>query len=181
MKENLQEWLNSPVPETELEHKDSSPDIVYQPIWVIEKLLDEMTQNNWSRTDHKYSFHSDKEGVEWLATSHTLNFCNDAGEQRVLLCSSFINPMEYQETSNLLHTGIAEATKAGVKVLGDRFGKSLNSRTILKEKKTPVKSKAVPDARILKAYHKAITDNDQETIDRLVKIYDIKEKEVAGA
>ena len=175
MIENIKEWLNSPVPEEELESKDSAPGIVYQPIWVIEKLLNELSDKNWDRVDHKYSFHTDNAGTQWLATSHLLKV-NVGGVERTLLCSSFINPLEYGETSNLLQTGIAEATKAGVKVLGTRFGFALNNRTVLKEKKTKIKSKVVPDAKILASYHKAVAEKDEGTIAKLIGIYDIKQE-----
>lgn len=143
----------------------------YIPIWQVERDLDYLSNGNWSRFDHKYSFHADHEGTEWLATSHLLKI-SYVGMERILVCSSFINPNEYG-ISNILQTGIAEATKAGVKVLGKRFGIELNERTMPK-KPPKVKRKATPDKAIMSAYTKAIMDNDTEKQAQLLEIYDIK-------
>lgn len=145
----------------------------YIPIWQVEKDLNEVTEGNWSRYDHKYSFHPDKEGNEWLSTSHLLEV-NYSGMKRILLCSSLINPMEYPGNSNLLQTGIAEATKAGVKVLGKRFGSELNERVLPKQKKKKEPIKARPDKAIMTAYTNAIMQNDTAKIEQLLSRYDIK-------
>lgn len=145
----------------------------YIPIWQVERDLNYLSDSNWSRFDHKYSFHADHEGTEWLATSHLLKI-SYGGMERILVCSSFINPNEYG-ISNILQTGVAEATKAGVKVLGKRFGIELNERTAPK-KTAPAKEKkkAAPDKTIMAAYTKAIMENDTVKIEQLLSIYDIK-------
>jgi hypothetical protein len=145
----------------------------YIPIWQVENDLDHLCGNNWSRHSHKYSFHVGHSGEEWLSTSHLLEV-NYSGMKRVLLCSSIITLQEYPFNSNLVQTGIAEATKAGVKVIGRRFGKELNDRTISKEKKKKDPIKARPDKSVMNAYMKAVADKDTSKIDQLLSRYDIK-------
>lgn len=168
--ENYKEWLNEEVPDFELDEKDGA---LFIPIWVVESLLDELSGCNWNRYEHKYSLHPDSNGVEWLATSHLLDVFYGDGK-RTLLCSSFINPQQYPDAKNLLQTGIAEATKAGVKVLGVRFGKSLNERTTFKKKKAKVPIKRTPDKKVLQAYADAIQREDEETISKIESMYNIK-------
>jgi peroxiredoxin len=94
----------------------------------------------------------------------------------VLICSSFINPKEYPDNTNLLQTGIAEATKAGVKVLGVRFGKSLNARTVFKKRNLKAAVKRNPDNKVLQAYHAAKSKDDFDTINRIEEMYNIKQE-----
>lgn len=170
----IEKWLKEQVPEEEIELlDDTDPKSAYMPIWVIETLLDRLTMGNWNRLNHKYSFHPDTMGVEWLATSHELELLYD-GVRRVLICTSFINPNQFLDTRNLMQTGIAEATKAGVKVLGSRFGKGLNDRMVLKTKPKRQKIKVTPDAKVMKAYMEAVAENDTEKINNLLSHYDIK-------
>ena len=148
---------------------------LFIPIWQVEKDLDAFTENNWSRFNHRYSFQTDHTGVEWVVTSHELEIYY-GGLKRILLCSSIINPQEYIGNSNIIHTGISEATKAGVKVLGKRFGSELNDRVApKKKKKEPIKAR--PDATVMKAYVKACMDNDKGKINQLLSRYDIKTDE----
>jgi isopropylmalate/homocitrate/citramalate synthase len=168
----VQEFLNKEPVNVE-ENADKSQ---YIPIWQVERDLDMITMCNWSRYDHKYSFHADNEGTEWLATSHLLRL-NYGIVERILVCSSFINPTEYGIT-NILQTGIAEATKAGVKVLGKRFGIELNDRTVPKgTAKVRKQHKAKPDKSIMDAYLKAVMENDTLKQAQLLAIYDIKTSE----
>ncbi len=178
--DEIQKWLKEPVPEEEIELLDETDSkSAYQPIWVIETLLDRLTSNNWNRLNHKYSFHPDSMGVEWLATSHEIELFYE-GTRRVLICSSFINPNQYLDTRNLLQTGIAEATKAGVKILGSRFGKGLNDRMVLKTKPKRTKVKVTPDAKVMQAYINAVALQDKETIEKLLSHYDIKTEQDAA-
>lgn len=171
----IPEFLNSD-PENIEQNDDGS---VYIPIWQVENDLNYISHGKWGRFSHKYSFHIDHNGVEWLATSHELDV-NYNGVKRILLCSSFISPLDYKETKNFIHTGIAEATKAGVKVLGKRFGRELNERTVLKPKTKKEPIKARPDNKVMAAYLKAVAEKDTPTIERLLKRYDIKtEKDYA--
>lgn len=159
-------WLNEEP--TEIEWTDDLKPAAYIPIWAVENYLDILSDSSWERYDHKYVWR-EMFNTTMLSTSHLLKVRN-----RVLLCSSIIDPAKYQDSGNLLQTGIAEATKAGVKVLGRKFGRFLNERNVLKPKPDRVKRKAAPDAQIMKAYLKAMHDNDIKTIERLVGIYDIK-------
>lgn len=171
----LTDFFNSE-PENLEQNDDGS---VYIPIWQVENDLNHVTHSQWGRFNHKYSFHVDINGIEWLATSHELEV-NYAGTKRILLCSSFISPLDYKGTKNFIHTGIAEATKAGVKVLGKRFGRELNERTALKVKikKEPIKAR--PDSKVMTAYLKAVAEKDVQTTERLLNRYDIKtEKDYA--
>lgn len=148
----------------------------YIPIWQVENDLNDLCKCNWGRFEHKYSFHANHSGEEWLSTSHLLEV-NYSGMKRILLCSSLINPKEYPGNSNLLQTGIAEATKAGVKVLGKRFGKELNDRVISKaatkpNRKPPIKAR--PDNTVMSAYIKAVSEKDTKKIEQLLARYDIK-------
>lgn len=169
------EWLSvEPDPKSELEYNEDGS--AYIPIWKIEDYLDKLCEGKWSRPGHKYSFHTIL-STEWLATSHDLEV-NYAGMKRILLCSSFINTLDYSDSKNILQAGVAEATKAGCKVLGARFGKNLNDRNILKPKIVKERAKAKPDDSILKAYWAAFNKNDMSTMKRLTTIYDIKTEEI---
>lgn len=165
--ENYQAWLNENPPITE--EKDGA---LFIPIWAVEGDLLSLCGHNWSRYDHKYSFYNDHNGDLWLATS-IITEVNYEEIKRTLACSSFIRQLDYPDGKNFLQTGISEATKAGVKVLGPRFGYSLNDRSVPK-KKTKERVKAAPDNQIMKAYRKAVYDQDEKTIKRLTTIYDIK-------
>lgn len=145
----------------------------YIPIWQVENDLDTLCGKNWSRYDHKYSLHTDHSGYEWLATSLLLEI-NVVGVKRILVCSSFISAEHYAGNTNLLQTGVAEATKAGVKVLGKRFGKELNDRFVPNVKKIKPPIKARPDSAVINAYHKAIFEKDTAKIEQLLSRYDIK-------
>lgn len=159
-------WLNEEP--TEIEWTDDLKPAAYIPIWAVENYLDILSDSSWERYDHKFVWREMFNTI-MLSTSHLLKVRN-----RVLLCSSIIDPAQYNGSGNLLHTGIAEATKAGVKVLGRKFGRFLNERDILKEKPVRVKRKAAPDAQIMKAYLNAIKEKDTKTVERLTDIYDIK-------
>lgn len=163
-----------PDPKTDLEYNDDGS--AYIPIWKVETWLDELTAGTWGRSNHKYSIHPGHSN-EWLATSHELKL-SYAGVDRILLCSSFIDPIQYPGARNLLQTGIAEATKAGVKILGSRFGKNLNDRTIIKAKTTKERIRKKPDATVMKAYMAAFGKQDMETMKRLVEVYDINTSEI---
>jgi hypothetical protein len=165
--ENIKDWLAGEPPITE--EKDGA---LYVPIWQVEADLNELCENNWSRHNHKYSLHTDHDGDVWVATS-VITEVNYGELRRLLICSSYIRAAEYPDSKNILQTGIAEATKAGVKVLGNRFGYALNDRTVLKEKPAKQRIKPKPDAQILKAYNKALIEKDSQTISRLTTIYDI--------
>lgn len=175
----ITKWLDEhpTIAMLEQNEKDGSD---YIPIWMIETLLNEysnlmvtdMTDTvlPWSRYNHKYAFH-EVAGFEWLSTSLELKVGN-----RILLCGSMIKLLDYPDNSNWIATGIAEATKAGVKVLGNKFGKSLNARTVLKNKngtqqKTSHKMK--PDAEIRKKHLQAIIAKDEVTIMKLEAAYDL--------
>lgn len=152
---------------------------VYIPIWQVEKDLDTISDGRWSRKNHKYSFHPISDASRILATSHEL-IIQYGGVERILLCSSLIDPVDYPGVKNLLQTGIAEATKAGVKILGKRFGGELNDRTVPKKVKNKLPVKVKPDKAVLTAYTKAVMDNDTKKIEQLLTRYDIKtEKDYA--
>lgn len=146
---------------------------LYIPIWQVEKDLDFISNSNWSRAKHQYAFHADHSGEEWLSTSCEV-MLTYSGMERILLCSSIISPKQYPMNQNILQTGIAEATKAGVKILGRRFGNELNARNIPKTKKVKDPIKSRPDNKVMSAYLKAIAEKDETTIERLLKRYDIK-------
>lgn len=172
MIENIKEWLDTEPAITE-QNEDGS---LYVPIWAIESDLNELCKTKdgvyeWSRHNHKWLVHVDHNGEEWLATSILVEL-NYEGIKRLLSGSSFISPSQYPDSKNFLQTGISEATKAATKVLGNRFGYSLNDRTVIK-KTSKERKKAKPDEQILKAYHKAKSDGDSETISRLSNVYDI--------
>jgi hypothetical protein len=162
-----------------LEYNDDGT--AYIPIWAVENDLDTLTGYDWSRNHHHYSFDTDSTGLNWLSTSLELHIAY-MGRSKTLLCGSRICISSYQDNSNLIQTGIAEATKAGVKVLGIRFGKELNERTVLKtsapKKKVPIKRK--PDAKVMKVYTEAVMKNNVTEQERLLSMYDIKtEKDYA--
>jgi hypothetical protein len=170
--ENTQEWLNSDPPI--IEEKDGA---LFVPGWAVEADLNLLCEYNWNRHNHKYSFHVDHNGDEWVATSVLLElhyFISGITVKRILAGSSFIKIADYPESKNILQTGITEATKAGTKVLGNRFGYSLNNRTVIKEKQKKERVKSAPDPQIMKAYLKAVHEKDEATIKRLTTIYDIK-------
>lgn len=172
--DDINVWLDSEVPETDIELLDDKDTMsAYIPIWIIESLLDYLSFNKWDRRNHKYSFHPDHSGGEWLATSIELEITY-AGMTRTLICSSFINTSSYPENKNILQTGIAEATKSGVKILGRRFGKCLNERAVMKKKVARVAIKVKPDSKVMATYLNAIQNKDTEKIATILKIYDIK-------
>lgn len=166
---NTEISFDDPVPESEIEKNEDGS--LFIPIRIIEELLDSVSEKTWDRVNHKYSFHIDAAGDQSLATSFELKLIAFGGE-RTLLCSSFIRLKDYENNSNILQTGIAEATKAGVKVLGKRFGKDLNHSIQNKKEKVPIKRK--PDAKVMSAYMNAIMNNHNEEITRLLSMYDIK-------
>jgi hypothetical protein len=171
----IQDWLNQPVPDEEISWTEDAQPAAYQPIWVIEFLLNQLSENTWERYDHKYSFHTDREGFEWLATSHLLKVQLGKTEvSRVLVCSSFIRLIDYGGNSNILQTGIAEATKAGCKVLGCRFGNTLNNRAEIKVKSVKERVKPKPDAKILMQYNQAKEFKQTDIINKIEEIYDVK-------
>ena len=183
------EWLDSAVPDDEISEKDGG---LFQDIRVIESLLDAYTGKNWNRLKHQYSFHltpsisPDDPGQYLLATSCELIIPGvDHGDRdRVILCTSCIDVAQYPNQPNILMTGLSEATKAGVKVLGRRFGKDLNeergagrreSTSDNGRKRAPVKMK--PDAKIMKEYLNAVSTGNKEKVSKLKEIYDIKTEE----
>ncbi len=169
MIENIQEWLQLPVPKEEIELNDDGSE--FQPIWVIEKLLDELCNYNWSRHSHRYSLHEIGNSF-WLATSiiTEIKYNLPPGTvRRNLACSSFLDLSQYTNNSNILQTGIAEATKAGVKVLGSRFGYSLNQRTA---KKIREKTKMPPDKKIKEQYARYVSEKNESKVKLLESIYD---------
>jgi hypothetical protein len=167
---NIPDWLKLPVPPEEIELNDDGSE--FQPIWVIESLLDELCNSNWSRHSHRYSFH-EMYNTFWLATS-IVTEVKYTGTRRNLACSSYINLLDYSGNSNILQTGIAEATKAGVKILGSRFGYSLNKRTTSPKKRAAVKMP--PDKKIRLAYAEAVSHQEQDKIKMLESIYDFSLK-----
>lgn len=175
MIENIQDWLKQPVPIAEIEKNDDGSE--FQPIWVIESLLDELCNYNWSRHSHRYSLHETHNNW-WLATSIVTELKYN-GIRRNLVCGSFINMNDYPGNSNMLQTGIAEATKAGVKVLGSRFGYSLNNRTSSVKLKKPVKMS--PDKKIRLDYANAVNAGDTEKINMYESIYDFHLKQQSDA
>lgn len=125
---NISEWLIAPPPEEEITKDKIKGE--YLDITVVERLLDDYCKAMsccWSRKTHHYSFHTIG-GEAWLATSLEIHF--NHRDAHVILCGSFIRLADYPYNRNMVQTGISEATKAGVKILGNRFGKSLNDRGV---------------------------------------------------
>jgi len=184
MTQSIQDWLNEMPPESEIEWKEGIDDkgntvsVAYQPIWVIEDLLNsyckKMERDHWDRSKHHYSFVEIGNFV-YLATSHEILILG-----RSILCSSCIKISDYPNNTNYLQTGIAEATKAGVKVLGNRFGASLNDRKALKSNNVPdgngstanIRPKATPDADVRKHYAEAIASGKFNLVREYEKNYE---------
>lgn len=172
---SIEWWLQQSVPDEEISTKDGG---LFQDIRVIESLLDAYTCRKWSRANHRYEFH---EGA--LSTSFELILPDedDTRRTRVILCASLIDLADYDGNPNLLMTGISEATKAGVKILGRRFGKDLNEErgvgrkidnTIAAPKKKREAVKMMPDAKIKKELAMAVASGNRDKVAKLKDMYD---------
>jgi hypothetical protein len=177
---DIKAWLDEhPTPDMIEQNPDGSD---YLPIWVVENLLEELYENKateWDRKNHQYMVH-EINGFLYLSTSFELFLKNGIHPEfnRTILCGSMIKLLDYPDNSNWIATGIAEATKAGVKVLGNKFGKSLNARTVLKNKNGSDKKRNTellkPDKEIRLQHGRALLENDTDAIQKLEKIYDFK-------
>ena len=156
-----------PKPEHIASNSDGSQ---YIPIGFIEQYLDELTESNW--TTKNFVFYTGtgdfiSASIELVIQTPEIN--------RTLVGGITFHPSEYPNNYDFVGIAISECTKNAAKKLGDKFGRSLNGRTELRQSKTekePVKMK--PDAAIMKQYLAALQANRILEIDRLTNIYDIK-------
>lgn len=177
-------WLDTEVPADEISEKEGG---LFQDIRVVENLLDAYTSKSWGRKNHNYEFHTitvDGHTETYLSTSIEIHLgCEDG---RVLIGGSMLKLTDYAENPNIVMTGVSEATKAAVKVLGRRFGKDLNEesgagRRPETNRKTTVKRAPVlmkPDKKIMNEYLQAVCAGDKQKIEKMKSIYDIKVEEV---
>jgi hypothetical protein len=171
---NVSLFLDAEVPQEEIETINGAQ---YQPIWVIENLLDELTSATWNRCNHKFEVKEFGDDVHILTSIEV--HVNYGGYSRVLIGGSSISGKDYPDNPNPAQVGIAEATKAAVKVLGRRFGRYLNDRDVNKETGKRTEKKAVKifaDVGIMLEYTRAIQENDIEKINNLQAAYDLTKK-----
>jgi len=142
----------------------------YIPIGFIEQYLDELTESNW--TTKNFVFYTGtgdfiSASIELVVQTPEIN--------RTLVGGITFHPSEYPNNYDFVGIAISECTKNAAKKLGDRFGRSLNGRTELRQSKADKEpSKIKPDASIMKQYMAALQANNILAIDRLTNIYDIK-------
>ena len=156
-----------PKPEHIASNSDGSQ---YIPIGFIEQYLDELTESNW--TTKNFVFYTGtgdfiSASIELVIQTPEIN--------RTLVGGITFHPSEYPNNYDFVGIAISECTKNAAKKLGDKFGRSLNGRTELRQSKAEKeRAKIKPDAGIMKQYMAALQSNNILAIDRLLNIYDIK-------
>lgn len=156
-----------PKPEHIASNSDGSQ---YIPIGFIEQYLDELTDSNW--TTKNFVFYTGT--GDFISASIELNV-QTLDLNRTLVGGITFHPSEYPNNYDYVGIAISECTKNAAKKLGDKFGRSLNGRTELRQSKAEKESvKMKPDAAIMKQYLSALQANRILEIDRLTNIYDIK-------
>lgn len=165
------EWLDSDPPAHEVEkNADGSR---YIPIRVVEELLDEYTGLDWSSDDFKWAALPLDGGVYWSGSIELLYFDpSEGGRMNQKPGAATIFSGDYPGNKDWLPTLLSECIKNAAKKIGRRFGRYLNDdKSEARQRMQPVRTK--PDAQIMKDYMEAVSRNDKDTIDFLVRTYEI--------
>jgi hypothetical protein len=166
---DINTWLQEhPKPEEVKENEDGSQ---YIPIGIVEKLLDEGAAHfdfgNWGTKKFQIQYHFEQ---DLISASIDLEFDN-----RTVTGGITFRPDDYAPNEDFAAIAISECIKNAAKKLGNRFGRSLNGRTenfTPKPKKQSVKLK--PDVTVMNKYLYYLTEGNEEEIQKLTSIYDIK-------
>jgi hypothetical protein len=169
---DINTWLQEhPKPEEVKENEDGSQ---YIPIGIVEQLLDRMTDNNWETKKFKIHFNPEYDLISaslelWVPAYGTID------HYRALTGAITFKAADYAPNEDFAAIAVSECIKNAAKKLGNRFGRSLNGRTenfTPKPKKQSVKLK--PDVTVMNKYLYYLTEGNEEEIQKLTSIYDIK-------